>query len=70
MASWIVAAALGGRAGLVEALVLAAAAEHLGAGVDAGLEVEDHGVVGVADQDGVALLGAELDQAASRRRAG
>ena len=55
-------AAPGGGPLLVEALVLAAAGEDLGAGVDAGLEVEDHGVVGVADQDGVALLGAELEQ--------
>ena len=36
--------------------------EHLGAGVDAGLEVEDDRVVRVADQDGVALLGAEREQ--------
>ena len=57
-----VAAALGGRALLVEALVLAAAAEHLGAGVDARLEVEDDRVVGVPDEHGVALLGAQLDQ--------
>ena len=45
---------------LVEALVLAAAGEVLGAGVDAGLEVEDDGVVGVADEDRVALDRAEL----------
>ena len=65
-----VAAASRGRAGLVEPLVLAAAGEVLGAGVDAGLEVEDDRVVRVADQDGVALDRAELDQPLPRRRAG
>ena len=56
------ATAMHGRALLVEALVLAAAAEHLHPGVDAGLEVEDHGVVGMADEDGVTLDRAELDE--------
>jgi hypothetical protein len=46
-----------GRPLLLEALVLAAATQHLGPGVDAGLEVEDHGVVRVPDEDGVALPG-------------
>ena len=53
----------GGGPGLGEALVLATAAEHLGAaGVEPGLEVEDDGVVRVADQHRVALDGPELDE--------
>ena len=56
------AAAPGGGPLLVEALVLAAAGQVLGAGVDPGLEVEDHRVLGVADQHRVALDGAELEQ--------
>ena len=57
-----VAAAVAGRTGLAEPLVLAAATEHLGAGLDAGLEVEDHRVVLGADEDRVALLGAHLGE--------
>src|SRR6478609_2420059 len=56
-------AAVGSRTVVVEALVLAAAAEDLDARVDAGLEVEDHRVVGVADEHGVALLRSQLEQA-------
>src|SRR5690606_32006265 len=48
---------------LIEALVFATPSEHLDTGVDAGLEVEHHGVVGVADQHGIALDRAEFDQA-------
>ena len=58
----ISAATAGGGPLLLEALVLAAAGEDLRAGVDAGLEVEDDGVVGVADEHRVALDRAELDE--------
>ena len=55
-------AAVRGRARLVEPLVLASATQHLGAGVDARLEVEDDGVVRVADEHRVTLDRAELDE--------
>src|SRR6478609_1822065 len=57
-----VATPVAGGTGLAQALVLTAAAEHLGTGLDAGLEVEDDGVVVAADEDRVALLGAHLGE--------
>ena len=47
---------------VVQALVLAAAAEHLGAGLDLRVEVEDDRVVVIADDDVVAGRGAHLEQ--------
>src|SRR5688572_29352612 len=55
-----VAAAVAGGACLAQPLVLTTTAEHLGAGLDAGLEVEDDRVVVGADEDRVALLGTHL----------
>src|SRR3712207_7378564 len=49
----------GRRARVLEPLVLAAPAQHLRAGVEAGPEVEDHRVVAVPDQDGVTLRSEE-----------
>src|SRR3954469_17138783 len=58
----LVAAALGGRPGCLEAVVLAAPAEHLGAGHDGRLPVEDDRVVLGADGDAVTRTGARLHQ--------
>ena len=55
---------------VVEALVLAAAAEHLGTGLDLRVEVEDDGVVVIADEHVVAGGGAQLEQPRPRHRAG
>jgi hypothetical protein len=43
-------------------VVLTTASQHLRAGLDAGLEVEDHGVLVAPDEDGVALDRAELHE--------